>query len=228
MTRPAHTPVRAALLALAASLTLAASRSAAQQAVEPQGASGMTPAERARLEIEHPTYTPAGVQFMSGMIGHHAQALAMTAWCPTHGASAALVALCGRITVSQADEIRFMQGWLRDRHLPVPPIDPRGYTMPGMDHPMLMPGMLTPEQMSELDRARGPLFGRLFLTDMIGHHEGALDMVHQLMTSTGQTEGDALVMYANNVAADQSAEIGRMQRMLAAMPRDGSAPDTVR
>jgi uncharacterized protein (DUF305 family) len=159
------------------------------------------------------------------MIGHHAQALVMAAWAPSHGASPALQALAERIAVSQTDEIKFMQGWLLKRHQPVPPTDPRGYTMPGMDHPMLMPGMLTPAQMAELDAARGAQFERLFLTDMIMHHRGAIEMVHQL-TAAGQEEDDALVMYATNVEADQSAEIGRMQRMLSAMRQSQSSSDS--
>jgi uncharacterized protein (DUF305 family) len=204
---------------------LAACSSATQQSgIQAQGATAITPAEQARLEIEHPRSSVAGVQFMSGMIGHHAQAIVMAGWGPSHGASPAVQALCERIAVSQTDEIKFMQDWLTKRHQPVPPTDPSGYTMPGMTHPMLMPGMLTPAQMTELDQARGARFDRLFLTDMIQHHQGAIDMVHQLVTS-GDAEDDALAMYATNVEADQSAEIGRMQRMLSAMPPDAGGPD---
>jgi uncharacterized protein (DUF305 family) len=182
--------------------------------VTPQGAAGMTPAQQAAMNGGVPAYTAADVHFMSSMISHHAQALTMAAWAPTHGASAAVRTLCERITVSQTDEIKYMQGWLSDRHLPVPTPDPRGMTMPGSDQPMLMPGMLTPEQMSELDHARGAEFDRLFLTDMIAHHRGALEMVHELMTSAGAAQDAALFAYATDVQAGQAAEIGRMQRLL--------------
>ncbi len=196
-------------------------------AVVPQGATGVTPAQQAREEIAHPRYTAAGVQFTSGMIGHHAQAIAMSEWAPTHGASPAIQSLAQRIIVSQTDEIKFMQGWLRARNQVVPPTDPRGYVMPGMAGPMLMPGMLTPEQMTALDRSRGGEFDRLFLADMIMHHRGAVSMVHQLVDAgQGNGEDDALMTYATNVAADQAAEIGRMGRMLSAMRADssGAAP----
>jgi len=212
---------------LAAVTVVACSSAARQLGIQPQEATAITPSEQARLEISHPRYSAAGVQFTSGMIGHHAQAIVMAGWGPSHGASPAVRALCERIRVSQTDEITFMQGWLAARHQVVPPNDPRGYTPPGMDHPMLMPGMLTAAQMTELDQARGPRFDRLFLTDMIMHHQGAIDMVHQLLTS-GQAEDDALVMYATNVEADQSAEIARMQRMLAAMPSDTLPADSTR
>lgn len=199
------------LIALVIGVPIFACRSASPHA---QGATGMTPAQEAREELQHPRYTAAGVQFASGMISHHAQAIVMAGWAPTHDASPAVRDLCERIAVSQTDEIKFMQDWLRARHQPVPAAD----TMPGMSMPgMLMPGMLTPEQLAELDRARGPSFDRLFLTDMIQHHRGAIEMVHQLK-STGQGEDDALMIYATNVEADQSAEIGRMQRMLVSLP----------
>jgi uncharacterized protein (DUF305 family) len=189
--------------------------------VIPQGATGVTPAEQARAEIAHPRYTAAGVQFTSGMIGHHAQAILMSQWAPTHGTSPAIQSLADRIIVSQTDEIKFMQDWLRARKQVVPPSDPRGYVMPGMTGPMLMPGMLTPEQMAALDRSRGAEFDRLFLGDMIVHHQGAIGMVQQLTSSgEGGGEDDALMTYAANVAADQAAEIGRMARMLNAMRAD--------
>src|SRR5205823_5778114 len=78
-----------------------------------------------------------------GMIGHHAQAVLMAGWAPSHDASAAVRALCERVVVGQRDEIALMQRWLRERHEPVPEADPAHFTMPGMDPSMLMPGMLT-------------------------------------------------------------------------------------
>jgi uncharacterized protein (DUF305 family) len=216
---------RLALAAFASVLALPRP-SLAQQSpanpVQPQGATEITPAEKARAELEHPRFTAAGVHFVSGMIGHHAQAIVMAGWAASHGASPAVHALAERIAVSQTDEIKFMQDWLKDRHQTVPPSDARGYAMPGMGQPMLMPGMLTPPQMAQLDSAHGAKFDRLFLTDMIMHHTGAIDMVRQLNTS-GEQPDDALSMYATNVEADQSAEIARMQRMLEVMPLDTAA-----
>jgi uncharacterized protein (DUF305 family) len=216
---------RLALAAFASALTLprpSMAQESPANPVQPQGAIEITPADKAKAELEHPRFTAAGVHFMSGMIAHHTQAIVMTGWATSHGAGPAVQALAERIAVSQTDEIKFMQDWLQDRHQAVPPSDPSGYGMAGMGQPMLMPGMLAPPQMAQLDSAHGAKFDRLFLTDMIMHHTGAIDMVHQLNTS-GEQQDDALSMYATNVEADQSAEIARMQRMLEAMPLDRAA-----
>jgi uncharacterized protein (DUF305 family) len=163
------------------------------------------------------SYTAADVHFVAGMIGHHAQAIEMAGWAPTHGASPSLRALCERIVVAQRDEIAFAQRWLREHHEYVPPADPRGHVMPGMDHPMLMPGMLTPEQMAQLDAARGQEFDRLFLKFMIQHHQGAITMVEQLLRVPGAAQDGPIFRFAVDVNADQSTEIDRMGRMLAAL-----------
>ncbi len=176
-------------------------------------------AAQTRADGGRPDYIAADVQFMSGMIGHHAQAVLMAGWAPTHGARQSVRALCERIVVGQRDEIVLMQRWLRDRHETVPDADPRGQMMPGMDHPMLMPGMLTPEQMARLDSAQGPAFDRLFLTFMIQHHQGAITMVNELFGSQGGGEQEIVYRFASDVYADQSTEIDRMSRMLDAFNR---------
>ena len=107
-----------------------------------------------------------------------------------------------------------MQRWLEERHQAVPDSDPRRQTMPGMDHPMLMPGMLTPAQLAQLDAARGPEFDRLFLTFMIQHHRGALTMVRALVDTPGAARDGPLFQIASDVSADQTTEIDRMTRML--------------
>ena len=169
-------------------------------------------------------FTKADIDFMSGMIGHHAQAVQMARWAPGHGASPTLRALCERIVVGQSDEIALMQRWLRERGQPVPEADPRGHFMPGMDHPMLMPGMLTPEQMDTLDRARGLEFDRLFLRYMIQHHEGAITMVEGLFGSWGAGRDEVVFRFASDVYADQTTEIDRMSKMLAALTPDPTRP----
>ena len=170
-----------------------------------------------RADSGRPAYTAADVHFVSGMIGHHAQAIQMAGWAPSHGASPAVRVLCERIVVAQNDEIVFAQRWLRERNEVVPPADPRGHVMPGMDHPMLMPGMLTPDQMAQLDAARGPQFDRVFLTFMIQHHRGALTMVAQLLATPGAAEDGPIFRFAADVNADQTTEIDRMSRMLDAL-----------
>ena len=206
------------------SALLAGTWGAALAQAGPQPRSGtMSPAARAAADSGRPAFNQADVRFMSGMIDHHAQAVLIAGWAPSHGAGASVRALCERIVVGQRDEIGLMQRWLRERGLPVPDGDPtHPHTMPGMDHPMLMPGMLTADQLSELDRARGTEFDRLFLRDMIQHHQGALTMVDDLLAAPGSTEDDLVFKYASDVSADQSTEIARMQRMLDAMPREGN------
>jgi len=164
-------------------------------------------------------YTDADVHFMAGMIGHHAQAVLMAGWAPSHGASQALRALCERIVVGQRDEIVMMQRWLRERHETVPEIDTARDAMPGMSHAMLMPGMLTPPQLAQLDSARGADFDRLFLTFMIQHHMGAIVMVNQLFGTQGGGEEEIVYRFASDVFADQTTEIDRMNRMLNALKR---------
>ena len=165
-------------------------------------------------------YTEADIQFMSGMIGHHAQAIIMAGWAPTHGASTSVRTLCERIINAQTDEIMLMQMWLRDRHQPVPEASAKPMTMAaqGVERDMLMPGMLSDAQMKQLDAARGSAFDHLFLTDMIQHHNGAITMVDQLFATPGAGQDDMIFKMANDIQADQSTEINRMTRMLLTMP----------
>jgi uncharacterized protein (DUF305 family) len=165
-------------------------------------------------------FAPADVEFMQGMIAHHAQALVMAAEAPTHGASTRVALFCKKVMNSQQAEIESMQNWLRDRGLPVPnPKDPHFNEMagmPGMQN--LMPGMLTPEQLKQLDQARDTAWDRLFLTFMIQHHEGALKMVADLFAAPGGGQGSEIFTYATGVDNDQRGEIDRMQQMLNSFP----------
>jgi len=167
-------------------------------------------------------YSDADVAFMSGMIPHHAQAVVMAGWAPTHGARKDIAILCERMVVAQRDEIALLQQWLRERGLPVPDATSTRHrmTMNGVEHDMLMPGMLTDEEMAALDRARGPEFDRLFLEGMIKHHQGAIDMVDVLLKSYGAAQDETVFKFANDVQADQSIEINVMQKML----EDGRHP----
>ncbi|HET9387145.1 MAG TPA: DUF305 domain-containing protein [Gemmatimonadales bacterium] len=178
-----------------------------------------TPAEGPPAARGAAPFTQADVEFLQGMIGHHAQAIQMAEWAPSHGASASIRALSERIVVAQNDEIAFSQRWLREHNQYVPPADPRGHVMQGMDHPMLMPGMLTPEQMAQLDAARGVEFDRLFLEFMIQHHNGALAMVDKLLAVPGAAENGPVYRFATDVHVDQTTEINRMTLMLADLKR---------
>jgi uncharacterized protein (DUF305 family) len=169
-------------------------------------------------------YSDADVDFMSGMIPHHAQAVIMAGWAPTHGARRDVAILCERIVVGQRDEIALMQQWLRERGLPVPDAASTRHHMKmpdGMEHDMLMPGMLSDEEMAALDRARGPAFDRLFLEGMIKHHQGAIGMVETLLKAYGAAQDETIFKFANDVQADQSIEIDVMRKML----EDSSNPE---
>jgi uncharacterized protein (DUF305 family) len=179
-----------------------------------------TAAAQARADHRHPGYTAADVHFMSGMIYHHAQAVLMAGWAPTHDASPSMRALCERIVVGQQDEITLMRRWLQARHEDVPDSNTSHPMMPGMAPAQMMPGMLTAEQLAQLDRARGPEFDRLFLTFMIQHHQGAITMVNQLF-GQGAGEQETVFRFASDVYADQSTEIARMQKMLASLVFEG-------
>jgi uncharacterized protein (DUF305 family) len=168
------------------------------------------------------TLTPrsqADVEFMQGMIMHHSQAVEMTALIPSHTENKDLRSLGARISSSQSDEIKFMQRWLAARGEPVSMAMPG---MPDMDksgQPMaLMPGMLTPEQMEALRKAKGAEFDRLFLIGMIQHHNGALIMVKDLFDNAGAGQDADLFDFATDADNTQRAEIKIMQTMLEKNP----------
>jgi uncharacterized protein (DUF305 family) len=181
---------------------------------------------QARADSARYPYTAADVHFMSAMIGHHAQAIVMARFAPTHGANGSVRTLADRIINAQQDEIGTMQQWLRDRQQPVPEAKagPMKMIMNGIEHEMLMPGMLTDEQMQQVDQARGAAFDRLFLTYMIQHHRGAVTMVKELFGTYGAAQDESVFKFASDVNVDQSTEIDRMQRMLFALATGSPAP----
>ena len=180
-----------------------------------------TPSDRAAMakakkdSVNRP-YTKPDIDFMRGMIAHHAQALVMAGWARSHGAGPSVQTLCDRIINAQRDEITIMQMWLRDRGQPVPEAKPvpMKMTMGGMEHEMLMPGMLTDDQLRQLDAARGPEFDKLFLRFMIQHHQGAVSMVDDLLKHDGAAQDELVFKLTNDIHVDQTTEIARMRRML--------------
>lgn len=228
------TPPRSAgiptLLAIAAVVisAAAAANPLAAQATGMASASASAPGEaaaiaKARADSARLPYTKADIDFMTGMIGHHSQAILMANWAPTHGASSSVQILASRIINAQNDEIRTMQQWLRDRQQPVPDGHAGMMMMNGSEMSMgdmkgeaLMPGMLTDAQLKALDAARGRDFDLLFLRDMIQHHEGAITMVKQLFDTYGAGQDEIVFKLATDANVDQATEIARMQKMLVA------------
>lgn len=205
-----------AVAASAAVLVLAACRSAAAPA--PQAAPIVQPgapgqpsqtidAVRA-VDLSKVGFTSADVEFMQGMIGHHAQAVEMVELLKTRAGRPEMRGLGQRIELSQVDEITMMQDWLTRRGQAAP----EQHAHHG-EH-VMMPGMLMPEQMQRLNEARGPEFDRLFLQGMIAHHQGAITMVDELMKQPGAAQESDLYSFVSDVVADQSAEIERMSAML--------------
>lgn len=164
-------------------------------------------------------HTEADVSFMQGMIPHHQQALEMSALVPSRTNRQDIRLLALRIELSQIDEIKLMEGWLaaRGRELPAAAHDMAGHDMAAhAAHAELMPGMLTPEEMASLAAASGAAFDRLFLEFMIRHHEGAVHMVDELMSSPGAAQETEIFTLASHIEADQNIEIARMRAMLGA------------
>lgn len=225
----------------ATSAAPAASTNGSRQVFVPGQAGAIA---RARADSARLPYVKADIDFMSGMIHHHAQAITMSRWAPSHGADPAVQRLTARIINAQSDEIRLMQSWLEDRNQAVPRVDSTGkvtmemagmagHNMAGHDMSsmggtnamgaMNMPGMLTDAQMAELDKARGKEYDRLFLTYMMQHHRGAVAMVRTLFAAQGAGQDETVFKFANDVEVDQSTEIRRMLTMMLEM---GFAPPT--
>jgi uncharacterized protein (DUF305 family) len=204
---------RIALLLLAATAAAgcrSASGAAGTAIIQPgaPGQENRVISAEAATDLSKVQHTPADVQFMAGMIGHHAQALEMTALIEARTSRDEMKRLAQRIAVSQADEIDMMRTWLRARGQAVPS-EHAHHTHEGM-----MPGMLTAEQMAELTAATGEAFDRLFLRYMIQHHEGALTMVDELFKTPGAGQEGDINAFAADVDSDQRMEIDRMRAML--------------
>ena len=171
-----------------------------------------------------PPASPKDIEFMQGMIMHHAQAVEMTALINSRTDNKELRLLGARISHSQAEEIKFMEHWLeaRGQATTMPMHQSGDMNMPGMNMPgmdmskqeMLMPGMLTRAQMEALRNAKGKEFDRLFLQGMIQHHGGALTMVKDLFDTAGAGQDAVLFNFATDVDSGQRAEIRIMQTML--------------
>ena len=183
---------------------------AAPRVVQPgaPGQSSRTFSEQPLESIEGAAHTDADVRFMQGMIHHHAQALQMTALVPPRSTNRPFQLMAMRMEISQTDEIAMMRSWLTSRGLMAAQGNPRTMQL------MMMPGMLTAEQMRQLEAAEGVHFERLFLELMIQHHTGALMMVGELFSTPGAGQETTINFFASEVDSDQTIEIQRMRQML--------------
>jgi len=216
-------PVRYVLRAIPAAILLCQATIAAAQApiVQP-GAPGESARELSAeeaIEIANTSFSPDDVTFMRDMIPHHNQAVQMSALVSDRTNRQELLDVAGRIDVSQADEIEFMQQWLSERGQEIP--NPTEHEAMHTDHKMA--GMATPEQMAELARLEGAAFDRLFLSLMIAHHEGAVTMVEELLEQPGSAYDPVLFEFTTDITNDQTAEVERMNALLASLSADARA-----
>ena len=215
-TRPA--PLVVIAMVGAALLSLGPAVGRAQAPIVQPGAPGEPSREISAAEatdLAGIRFTDGDVKFMQGMIPHHAQALEMTALVAERTANEAMRRLAQRIELSQEDEIEMMQAWLGDRGQAVTEVD--AHHADGWEP---MPGMLTPDEMAELAAATGNAFDRLFLERMIEHHRGAVTMVENLLEQRGAAQDSELFAFTSDVTSDQTAEIDRMDAMLAGLSPD--------
>lgn len=224
---------RSRALLCAGSLALASAAAAQEAPIVLPGAPGAAPralsADEA-VKIADTRYSPDDVRFLQDMIVHHAQAVEMSALVEDRTNRKEIIEAAGRITASQDDEMKFMRGWLAERGEPetAPAADHGG----GHDHGAAkgghgMIGMASPEQMKALAGAKGAEFDRLFLTLMTKHHDGALKMVDKLFEQPGAAYDPVLFEFVNDVKSDQTAEIKKMNALLAGLspdPRVGLKP----
>lgn len=218
---------RAARAGLAALLLSASGLAHAQSVpiVQPgaPGKAGKTLTAEEATKLAQASYTASDVAFMQHMIVHHQQAVDMAKLVKERTNTADLLTIAGRIRSSQADEIAFMQGWLRERGEPI--ADP---AMAGHGEHLhhMMKGMASPEDLAALAAARGAEFDRRFLALMIAHHEGAVEMVDKLLDEEGTAADPVLFQFVGDVESEQKTEIGRMDKLLAGLsvdPRVGLA-----
>lgn len=220
--------------------TLPILAAAALSACAPRAGVSPTPAtasvpDQVRADSLRLPYNQADIRFMTDMIGHHAQAILISRWVPAHTEDPELRTLASRIINAQTDDIALMRRWLGDRGKPLPSVTPEGVFTPAPPDPNdphaghnmgghaghTMAGMLTAEQLAELDAARGEQFDILFLQRMINHHRGAVTMVQSLIRDSGAID-ETVFRFAADVEVDQSTEIRRMLQML--LERGGIPP----
>jgi uncharacterized protein (DUF305 family) len=208
--------------ALAAALLISASGIAHAQSVQivqpgAPGQSGKTITAEQATKLAEARYTPADVAFMQHMIVHHGQALDMAKLVKERTNNADIIAAAGRIEASQADEIGFMKTWLKERGEPLEDPAMAGH---GEHLHHMMKGMASPEDMKALAAAKGADFDGKFLSLMIAHHEGAVDMVKELLGEDGTAADPVLYQFVSDVDSEQTGEIKRMDKLLASLSSD--------
>lgn len=204
--------IRAVSLAVLLSIPIAAQEKSSV-VVQPGAPGQPTRVLTAETRPQLPPMSPKDVEFMQGMIMHHAQAVEMVDLIESRTSNKDVRLIGSRISQSQADEIAFMKRWLQSRGASISTAAAHSHGHHGESHQM-MPGMLTPKQMDALRAAKGAEFDRLFLEGMIQHHEGAIAMVKDLFDTSGAGQDPELFNFSSDVDSGQRAEIRSMQTLL--------------
>ena len=213
-------PITPFMLSILLSMLVMCLRTVAAPIVQPgaPGESSRLLSAEVAIQIADTSHTPDDIQFMQDMMVHHQQALDMAVLAKDRTNSPGVLDASGRIEASQADEIAFMTQWLTARG------EPLINQLHADDHPHhLMMGMATPAQMQSLSDATGSDFDRHFLTLMITHHEGALEMVETLMEQPGAAYDPTLFEFTTDIVNDQEKEIERMHGLLVGLSDDPRA-----
>jgi uncharacterized protein (DUF305 family) len=153
------------------------------------------------------------VSFAQGMIPHHQQALEMAKLAAGRASSAEVKDLAARIEKAQDPEIQTMSGWLKSWGKDVTTSDSSMESMPGMEHSAHsdMPGMMDSKDMDELEKASGADFDTMFLTMMIEHHKGAIEMA---TTEKDKGKYGPATSMSDGIITAQTAEISEMNKLL--------------
>lgn len=147
----------------------------------------------------------ADVDFATGMIPHHQQAVEMADMALKQATTPEVRELAAKIKAAQDPEIETMSGWLKAWGKPVPT------GMSGMGHDMSMGGMMTDKEMTDLSKASGPAFDRMWLTMMVKHHQGAVKMAKAEVQAGQNAEAKKL---AQEIITAQNEEIAEMTALL--------------
>jgi uncharacterized protein (DUF305 family) len=145
--------------------------------------------------------------FAQGMIPHHQQALEMAKLAADRASSTKVKDLASRIEKAQDPEIQTMNGWLKSWGKDM------SSSMPGMDHSADsgMPGMMDSKDMDALEKASGTDFDTMFLTMMVEHHKGAVEMA---TTEKNKGKYGPATSMAGDIITAQTAEITEMNKLL--------------
>jgi uncharacterized protein (DUF305 family) len=205
---------RAALAATAVTATLVLAACGNDSGGASSGHEGHSSvSSSASADVTTAAHNAQDVSFTQGMIPHHQQALEMAKLAADRASSAEVKDLAARIEKAQDPEIQTMSGWLKSWGKDVTRSGSSMESMPGMDHSAHsdMPGMMDSKDMAKLEKASGADFDTMFLTMMIEHHKGAIEMA---TTEKDKGKYGPATSMSDGIITAQTAEITEMDKLL--------------